>query len=160
MICKVSSNTYTCKTRGHDMKLTINANGSCTMATINSSQQAHRGLGISEFKNISEVEKKYKSWRGIAALTQANTSNNNSFIMVSPLKGKLHVDCEINTHDKEILDYVCYTFSYLLKRNIETPLSEVAELIESYHSDERTKAIASKLRELSQRPTLNENPTH
>ncbi len=38
------------------------------MHTDNASHRAYRGLGIKEFSTLEEVEKNYKSWRGIAAL--------------------------------------------------------------------------------------------
>lgn len=66
----LSDNTFFLQSRGNKMTLRqVNESyGKWEMQTENASQRAYGGLGLRHFDNLQQVEKHYKSWRGIASL--------------------------------------------------------------------------------------------
>lgn len=71
MIQQLSDNAFYLESRGNKMTLTQEIWGGSLlwiMRVDNASVRAWRSLGEKHFNNLAEVEKKYKSWRGIAAL--------------------------------------------------------------------------------------------
>lgn len=71
----IDDNTYRLVARGSEMTLTRTADG-WSMSTVNAAVRAwNRGFAIPKrFATLADVEAKYKTWRGIAALlaVQAN----------------------------------------------------------------------------------------
>jgi hypothetical protein len=74
-IMALRNNEYELCARGSTMRLTIAEDKTCEMVTSNASSQAwNRGHpSVRQFNNIAEVEKSYKSWRGISLLLECNT---------------------------------------------------------------------------------------
>jgi hypothetical protein len=66
----LTENSYFVSARGSKMTLTkINEYcGIWQMETDNASHRAYRGLGVRYFDNLQQVEKAYKSWKGISLL--------------------------------------------------------------------------------------------
>ena len=69
-IIQTSENTFTTDNgRGTTMTLSFNKTlGRWQMTSDNASRRAWRGLGVSLYETLDEVEAKYKTWRGISAL--------------------------------------------------------------------------------------------
>lgn len=70
-ITQLDTNKFYTESRGSKMTLTkeICKHGNFwRMYTENASQRAYKTLGVKDFDSLAEVEKHYKSWRGIAAL--------------------------------------------------------------------------------------------
>lgn len=65
----IDANTYHLVARGSEMTLTRTDDG-WSMSTVNAAVRAwNRGFAIPKrFADLAEVEAKYKTWRGIAAL--------------------------------------------------------------------------------------------
>lgn len=74
-IMALGNNVYELSARGATMRLTIEDDKTCEMVTSNASARAwNRGHpSVRYFNNIDEVEKSYKSWRGISQLLECNT---------------------------------------------------------------------------------------
>lgn len=74
MIQQLDETTFYLESRGNKMTLSLVSDSwghHWQMQTDNASHRAYRGLGVKEFATLEEVEKNYKSWRGIAALVNA-----------------------------------------------------------------------------------------
>ncbi|MGL1407021.1 hypothetical protein ACSTIX_10585 [Vibrio parahaemolyticus] len=74
VIQQLGETTFYLESRGNKMTLSRVTDVWGThwqMHTDNASHRAYRGLGIKEFSTLEDVEKNYKSWRGIAALVNA-----------------------------------------------------------------------------------------
>lgn len=64
--------------RGHKMTLTYDAKFSWwEMHTDNASTRAYRSLGVKIFNSLGEVERAYKSWRGVSLLLDGTTAHVN-----------------------------------------------------------------------------------
>ncbi len=70
IVCVQEGVEYTLTSRGHTMQLIKTTDG-WNMFTQNASTRAYRGLGYSFYVTLEEVERKYKSWRGISALVNS-----------------------------------------------------------------------------------------
>ncbi len=70
IITQTGKNTFqTDNGRGTTMILNWNERlGYWQMTSDNASRRAWRGLGISVYRTLADVEKKYKTWRGVSAL--------------------------------------------------------------------------------------------
>jgi len=77
-IIQVGENTFTLTARGSQMTLEPHRKG-WRMKTINASTRVWGMGGESwkEFETLAEVEKHYKSWRGISALVDVSDSQKN-----------------------------------------------------------------------------------
>lgn len=68
----IDENTYFLKARGNEMTLNRENDDSewakLRMITSNASVRAYGTLGVKYFSSLKEVEKSYKTWRGIEAL--------------------------------------------------------------------------------------------
>jgi len=71
MIIQVSDNIFELTRGNHKMTLTKDESG-WYMLTDNPSVRAWNSMGFSRFFSLEEVEKKYKSWRGISILINVN----------------------------------------------------------------------------------------
>jgi hypothetical protein len=80
MIQQVSATEFKLTKGAHQMAIKRNEDGSWSMTTHNPSTHAWRGhLGSQKrFETLSDVEKHYKSWRGISALVTASVAVSNS----------------------------------------------------------------------------------
>ncbi|EBZ0015925.1 hypothetical protein D5X65_20550 [Salmonella enterica subsp. enterica serovar Suberu] len=62
--------------RGHKMTLTFDRNlGRWEMNTDNAASRAWRTLGIKIFNYLEEVERSYKSWRGVSQFATGTITN-------------------------------------------------------------------------------------
>lgn len=71
MIELVKLNTYRLNSRGNDMTLKRSrVQGRWEMTTVNAATRTYKGVmpSVRYFDKLEEVEKRYKSWRGIVAL--------------------------------------------------------------------------------------------
>lgn len=71
MIKQLNLTTFELSARGNEMTLKWNDTYDCwEMLTVNASTRAYNGVmpSIKFFDSLEQVEKKYKSWRGIVAL--------------------------------------------------------------------------------------------
>ena len=70
MIQQVSATEFKLTKGAHQMTLGRNQDGSWSMTTHNPCTRVWRGrLGsLKRFETLSDVEKHYKSWRGVSAL--------------------------------------------------------------------------------------------
>lgn len=66
----IDENTFKLSARGSEMTL-VREGGEWAMYTVNAAVRAwNNGFSIPKyFRTLAEVETKYKTWRGIAALT-------------------------------------------------------------------------------------------
>lgn len=69
-IIKVNDKHYKLTARGSEMNLKLDDEGYWVMYTVNAAVRAfRRGYAIPKFhKSLKEVEERYKTWAGIAAL--------------------------------------------------------------------------------------------
>ena len=70
-IIQIDENTFYLESRGNKMTLSRKQDAwgeFWQMSTDNASHRAYRGLGIKEFASLEDVEKHYKSWRGVCTL--------------------------------------------------------------------------------------------
>ncbi len=69
-IQQLDDNTFYLESRGNKMTLRRihNCFGEWEMMTNNASVRAYRTPGVKYFDDLAQVEKQYKSWRGISAL--------------------------------------------------------------------------------------------
>ncbi|MBE8745290.1 hypothetical protein [Aeromonas veronii] len=76
MIEMLADGSYSVKARGNKMILrhVQSSLGQWSVTTDNASHRAYRGLGVRYFNSLREVEKNYKSWRGIAELVELPSS--------------------------------------------------------------------------------------
>ncbi|MBL0436796.1 hypothetical protein JD543_04870 [Aeromonas caviae] len=76
MIEMLADGSYSVKARGNKMILrhVQSSLGQWSVTTDNASHRAYRGLGVRYFNSLREVEKSYKSWRGIAELVESPSS--------------------------------------------------------------------------------------
>lgn len=76
MIEMLADGSYSVKARGNKMILRHIQSilGQWSVTTDNASHRAYRGLGVRYFNSLREVEKSYKSWRGIAELVELPSS--------------------------------------------------------------------------------------
>lgn len=76
MIEMLADGSYSVKARGNKMILrhVQSILGQWSVTTDNASHRAYRGLGVRYFNSLREVEKSYKSWRGIAELVELPSS--------------------------------------------------------------------------------------
>lgn len=72
----LADGSYSVKARGNKMILRHIQSilGQWSVTTDNASHRAYRGLGVRYFNSLREVEKSYKSWRGIAELVELPSS--------------------------------------------------------------------------------------
>lgn len=73
IIIQTADKTFTTDNgRGTTMELSYNeVRGYWQMMSDNVSRRAWGGLGIKTFRSLAEVEKSYKTWRGISELVEA-----------------------------------------------------------------------------------------
>lgn len=73
----LADGSYSVKARGNKMILrhVKSSLGQWSVTTDNASHRAYRGLGVRYFNSLREVEKSYKSWRGIAELVELPSSD-------------------------------------------------------------------------------------
>ncbi len=67
-ITQTGESTFTAS-NGRGTTMTLSWNETCgywQMTSDNASRRAWRGLGISVYRTLADVEKKYKSWRGLS----------------------------------------------------------------------------------------------
>lgn len=78
MILKVHDGKYQCTARGSEMTLVREGN-QWAMYTVNASVRAYNnGHAMPKyFRSLEDVEKKYKSWQGIAGLVESRESIEN-----------------------------------------------------------------------------------
>ena len=76
MISALPDGGFYLESRGHKMTLTFDNNLNLwEMHTDNASSRAWRGLGVRFFDSLEEVERSYKSWRGVSQLTEGTENN-------------------------------------------------------------------------------------
>ena len=71
VIQQLDTNTFYMESRGNKMTLKKKSTifgDIWEMYTDNASRRAWRGLGVKEFDTLADVQKHYKSWRGISLL--------------------------------------------------------------------------------------------
>jgi len=70
MIEMLDENTFVASSRGNKMILRRenSSAGAWSVTTDNASHRAWRGLGVSYFPSLKEVEQRYKTWRGVSLL--------------------------------------------------------------------------------------------
>lgn len=71
MISQIDTHKYYLENRGN--KMTLVKHETCigthwTMYTDNASRRAYKAFAQRDFDSLADVEKHYKSWKGIAAL--------------------------------------------------------------------------------------------
>ena len=68
----LTEKSYFVSARGSKMTLTRVDEycGKWQMETDNASRRAYGGLGVRYFDNLQQVEKAYKSWKGISSLIE------------------------------------------------------------------------------------------
>jgi hypothetical protein len=71
MIIQTGEKTFTADNgKGTTMVLSFNeVCGYWQMMSDNAARRAYRTLGVKTFRSLAEVERAYKTWRGISALT-------------------------------------------------------------------------------------------
>lgn len=72
IIIQTAEKTFT-TSNGRGTTMTLSYNEVCgywQMMSDNAAVQAYRTLGVKIFSSLKEVEQKYKTWRGIAALVE------------------------------------------------------------------------------------------
>jgi hypothetical protein len=75
-IAVLEDGSFYLESRGHKMKLSFDASLNLwEMHTDNASRRAYRGLGLKFFCSLDEIERTYKSWRGVSLLIEGITSN-------------------------------------------------------------------------------------
>jgi len=69
-IIQTGEKTFTATNgRGTEMTLSFNENvGYWQVMSDNAARRAYRSLGVKTFWSLAEVEKSYKTWRGISQL--------------------------------------------------------------------------------------------
>lgn len=73
----IGTKSFNLVSRGNDMTLVFDEKFEWwEMHTDNASHRAYRGLGVRIFNTLAEVEKAYKSWRGIGELVENLDLNN------------------------------------------------------------------------------------
>lgn len=75
-ITLLENGTFYLESRGSKMTLQRSDLYGWEMHTDNASHRAYRGLGIKTFRTLDEVEKAYKSWRGISLLMETLSNAN------------------------------------------------------------------------------------
>lgn len=76
-ITPLSDGGFYLAARGSKMTLRFSEAWDCwEMSTDNASHRAYRGLGVKHFQTLEEVERNYKSWRGIADLVNGTAYAN------------------------------------------------------------------------------------
>jgi hypothetical protein len=73
----LENGSYYTESRGNKMTLIRNDWDQWEMYTDNASHRAYQGPGVRVFNSLKEVEKHYKSWRGISALVEMITNAEN-----------------------------------------------------------------------------------
>lgn len=76
MISMLANGDFFLVSRGHKMILTFDqVLGRWEMHTDNAASRAWRTLGIKIFNSLEEVERSYKSWRGVSQLATGTITN-------------------------------------------------------------------------------------